>query len=92
MFLFIYMFPAFVCFRQQGLELMEAVMVSHVFGDQRTEKKLKLVHEYANLYVTVLSSAKFSPVKHYIDCCSGTGEVTLKDGQTIDGSAIRMAQ
>ena len=67
-------------------------MVPHAFGDQRTEKKLELVHEYAKLYVTVLSSAEFSPVKHYIDCCSGTGEVTLKNGQTIDGSAIRMAQ
>ena len=67
-------------------------MVSHAFGDQRTEKKLALVYEYARLYVKALSGKNFSPVKHYIDCCSGTGEVTLKDGQTIDGSAIRMAR
>ena len=61
-------------------------MAQNKFGDIRTEIKLAVIAEYAELYVKALSG-KFNPKKHYIDCFSGTGEVEIDTGNSIDGSA-----
>ena len=64
-------------------------MAQNKFGDTRTAIKLAVIAEYAELYVKALSG-KFNPKKHYIDCFSGTGEVEIGTGNSIDGSARRM--
>lgn len=55
------------------------------FGGFWTEKKLKTVGDYLNFYSTALQNQKFKKI--YIDCFAGSGNVLIKDGSTIDGSA-----
>jgi len=60
---------------------------SQKFGGPWTVQKLSAVENYLNSYTTAL---KNTPLKLcYIDAFSGAGYVTLKSGETIDGSAIR---
>ena len=65
-------------------------MAQNKFGDIRTDIKLDVITQYAELYVKALSGRNFNPKKHYIDCFSGTGEVKIDTGNAIDGSARRM--
>ena len=56
------------------------------FGSTWTVAKLDAVEEYLKAYTTSLRD-KFKLC--YIDTFAGSGSITLKDGKTIDGSAIR---
>jgi len=57
------------------------------FGGEWTEKKLDAVDNYLKFFTTVLKKQKFKLC--YIDAFSGSGNVTLRNGSVIDGSAIR---
>lgn len=57
------------------------------FGDFWTVQKLDAVEKYLEFYTTALKKQSFKLC--YIDAFSGSGNVMLKDGQVIDGSAIR---
>ena len=56
------------------------------FGSVWTAAKLDAVEEYLKAYTTALED-KFK--LRYVDTFAGSGSITLKDGETIDGSAIR---
>ena len=60
------------------------------FGGQWTVQKLDAVENYLKFYTTVLKNQSFKLC--YIDAFSGSGNVTLKDGQVVDGSALRALQ
>ena len=60
---------------------------SQRFGHFWTIQKLDAVEKYLQFYTTALKQQSFKLC--YIDAFSGSGNVTLKDGQAIDGSAIR---
>jgi len=57
------------------------------FGSFWTIQKLTAVENYLQFFTTVLKNQKFKLC--YIDAFSGSGNVTLKDGQVVDGSAMR---
>jgi len=57
------------------------------FGGDWTKKKLDAIEKYLGFFTTVLKKQKFKLC--YIDAFSGSGNVTLKDGNVTDGSAIR---
>ena len=60
------------------------------FGHSWTVQKLNAVEEYLKFYTTALKNKSFNLC--YIDAFSGSGNITLKDGQIIDGSALRALQ
>lgn len=57
------------------------------FGSAWTETKLKVLEEYLLAYTTIMKKQSFT--LYYIDAFSGSGDIKLKDGREIDGSAIR---
>ena len=59
----------------------------HKFGSFWTVQKLDAVEKYLNFFTTALKKQSFKLC--YIDAFSGSGNVTLKDGQVVDGSALR---
>jgi len=60
---------------------------SQQFGGVWTEQKLIAVENYLSFYTTALKKTTFKLC--YIDAFSGSGNITLKDGRIIDGSAVR---
>jgi three-Cys-motif partner protein len=57
------------------------------FGSYWTVQKLDVVEKYLEFFTMALKRQSFKLC--YIDAFSGSGNVTLKDGQVIDGSALR---
>jgi three-Cys-motif partner protein len=57
------------------------------FGGIWTVQKLDAVERYLGFFTTVLRRQSFRLC--YIDAFSGSGNVTLKDGSYVDGSALR---
>ena len=57
------------------------------FGHFWTIQKLNIVEKYLDFYTIALKKQAFKLC--YIDAFSGSGNVTLKDGQVVDGSALR---
>jgi three-Cys-motif partner protein len=57
------------------------------FGSVWTTQKLDAVENYLRAYTQIMKYQKFQLC--YIDAFAGSGSVVLKNGQTIDGSAIR---
>ena len=57
------------------------------FGSFWTVQKLDAVEDYLRFFTTALKKKAFKLC--YIDAFSGSGNVMLKDGQVIDGSALR---
>ena len=57
------------------------------FGGIWTKQKLNAVENYLSFFTTALKEKSFKLC--YIDAFSGSGNITLKDGQEIDGSALR---
>lgn len=57
------------------------------FGSVWTVQKLDAVGRYLSAYTKIMKNQKFKLC--YIDAFAGSGSILLKDGQTIDGSAIR---
>ncbi len=57
------------------------------FGNVWTEKKLNAVEKYISAYITAMKNQSFKLC--YIDAFAGNGNVTLKDGTNIMGSALR---
>jgi len=57
------------------------------FGGIWTVQKLNAVEDYLKFYMSVLKNQPFKLC--YIDGFSGSGNVLLKDGQVVDGSALR---
>ena len=57
------------------------------FGGIWTIKKLDAVENYLRYYSTVMKNQSFKLC--YIDAFSGSGNVTLKGGKVVDGSALR---
>ena len=55
------------------------------FGGEWTEEKLVVVSKYINFYCEALKNQNFKKI--YIDCFAGSGDITMKDGRIIDGSA-----
>ena len=57
------------------------------FGSFWTVQKLDAVENYLSFFTTALKKQSFKLC--YIDAFSGSGNVMLKDGQVVDGSALR---
>ena len=57
------------------------------FGGVWTVQKLNAVENYLGFFTTALKKQSFKLC--YIDAFSGSGNVVLKDGQVVDGSALR---
>jgi len=57
------------------------------FGSVWTVQKLDAVENYLNFFTTALKQQAFKLC--YIDAFSGSGNIMLKDGQIVDGSALR---
>ena len=57
------------------------------FGSFWTVQKLDAVENYLRFFTTALKKRSFKLC--YIDAFSGSGNITLKDGMVVDGSAIR---
>jgi three-Cys-motif partner protein len=57
------------------------------FGNVWTAKKLNAVEDYIKAYHNAMKNQPFSLC--YIDAFAGNGDVTLKDGTNIMGSALR---
>jgi three-Cys-motif partner protein len=57
------------------------------FGGLWTVQKLDAVENYLGFFTTALKRQSFKLC--YIDAFSGSGNVELKDGQVVDGSALR---
>lgn len=55
------------------------------FGGEWTEEKLEALKKYLNFYCNVLKNKIFKKI--YIDCFAGSGDITMNDGTTIEGSA-----
>lgn len=64
-----------------------AEITSLNFGNIWTEKKLKAVEMYLSAYLNAMKNQSFQLC--YIDAFAGNGNVTLKDGTIITGSALR---
>ena len=58
------------------------------FGNVWTEAKLNAIEEYLGSYTTALRNVKYFKYC-YIDGFAGDGSIKLKNGEIIDGSAIR---
>ena len=57
------------------------------FGGTWTVQKLEAVERYLSAYTQALKNLPFKLC--YIDAFSGSGNVTLKDGTVVEGSALR---
>ena len=57
------------------------------FGGPWTEKKLDAIDSYLKAYNLVLKNLPFK--RCYIDAFSGSGNIVLRDGRVVDGSAVR---
>ena len=57
------------------------------FGSVWTTKKMDAIEQYLAAYTQIMKHQKFKLC--YIDAFAGSGSIALKDGQTVDGSAIR---
>jgi hypothetical protein len=71
----------------QALRVNKIVSAPQQFGNFWTVQKLDAVEKYLEFYTTALKKQAFRLC--YIDAFSGSGNVMLKDGQVVDGSAIR---
>jgi three-Cys-motif partner protein len=77
-----------LCEGIDGGELEEAKMNNEQkFGSVWTIQKLDAVENYLRFFTTALKQKSFKLC--YIDAFSGSGKVTLKGGQIVEGSALR---
>ena len=58
------------------------------FGSVWTENKLDAVEDYLKAYVSIMKNQDWARLL-YIDAFAGSGDITLKGGRIVDGSAIR---
>jgi three-Cys-motif partner protein len=57
------------------------------FGSAWTQKKLDVLEEYLASYTKIMKKQSFK--LYYIDAFSGSGNIKIKDGKEIVGSAVR---
>ena len=57
------------------------------FGGVWTKNKLDVVERYLEAYTTLMKNQNFNLC--YIDAFSGSGELKIKTGEELDGSAVR---
>jgi three-Cys-motif partner protein len=69
------------------MEGFRTMIEQQKFGGFWTLQKLDAVEKYLKFFTTALKKQSFKLC--YIDAFSGSGNVALKDGQVIDGSALR---
>ncbi len=60
------------------------------FGGEWTKEKITIIDDYLNFYTTALKNQKVKLV--YIDAFAGSGKADIKDGTSVDGSAIKALQ
>jgi three-Cys-motif partner protein len=58
------------------------------FGAAWTEEKLDAVEEYIKAYGLIMKNQDWCQTI-YLDAFAGSGHITIKDGRTLDGSALR---